>query len=149
MNIPSMSILKKIKVWYIRNNINIPKLPVYIRFPGMSEYISTYQVHRHTCRHKNQRNKYVNITMKCQYVYKHTKYANLIISIPSMSKCNMNMNIPNISVYISTYQVWRNIYQDYKYVDIKMNIPNMMSIYKIIMKRIVFHHTKMIYKKYN
>jgi len=96
MNIPSMSILKKIKVWYIRNNINIPKLPVYITFPGMSEYISTYQVHRHTCRHKNQRNKYVNITMKCQYVYKHTKYANLIISIPSMSKCNMNMNIPNI-----------------------------------------------------
>ena len=78
--------IKKIKVWYVRNNINIPKLPVYIRFPGMSEYISTYQVHRHTCRHKNQRNKYVYITMKYQYVYEHTKYANLFISIPSMSK---------------------------------------------------------------
>ena len=108
----------------------------------MSEYISTYQVHRHTCRHKNQRNKYVNITIKCQYGYEHTKYANLCISIPSMSTYNMNMNIPNISVYISAYQVCRNIYQHYKYVDIDMNIPIMMSIYKKIMKRKVFHHTK-------
>ena len=66
----------------------------------MSEYISIYQVHRHTCRHKNQRNKYVYITMKCQYVYEHTKYTKYVkikyeyehtkyisiyISIPSMS----------------------------------------------------------------
>ena len=58
----------------------------------------------------------------------------------------MNMNIPNISVYISAYQVCRNIYQDYKYVDIQMNIPITMSIYKIIMERKVFHHTKMIKK---
>ena len=74
---------------------------------------------------------------------------NLFISIPSMSKYNMNMNIPNISVYISAYQVCRNIYQDYKCVDTKMNIPIMMSIYEIIMKQKVFHHTKMIKKIYH
>ena len=66
----------------------------------MSKYISTYQVRRYTCRHKNH-NEYVNITMVCQYEYEHTKYATFYISIPSMSKYNMNMNIPNISVYIS------------------------------------------------
>ena len=115
----------------------------------MSEYISTYQVHRHTCRHKNQRNKYVYITMKYQYVYEHTKYANLFISIPSMSKYNMNMNIPNISVYVPVYQVCRNMYQHYKHVDINMNIPIMMSIYQIIMKWKVFQHTKMIKKLYH
>ena len=37
----------------------------------------------------------------------------------------MNMNIPNMSIYISAYQVCRNVYQHYKYVDINMNIPIM------------------------
>ena len=59
-----------------------------------------------------------------------------------MSKYNINMNIPNISVYASAYQVCRNIYQHYKYVDINMNIPIMMSIYQIIIKRKVFQHKK-------
>ena len=122
---------------------------MYISIPGMSKYISTYQVYRHICRHKNQHNEYVNITMVCQYEYEHTKYATFYISIPSMSKNIMNMNIPNISVYVSAYQVCRNIYQHYKYVDINMNIPIMMSIYKIIMKRKVFQHTKMIKKLYH
>ena len=73
----------------------------------MSKYISTYQVRRYTCRHKNH-NEYVNITMVCQYEYEHTKYASLYISIPSMSK------------YISTYQVRQHKNQHNEYVNIPM-----------------------------